>query len=301
VSLYNDPIDEIYNDIAAKNAGVVLVREHYTLGVPVAVSDLNGTNTTITITSNTEHSAYEGSETVRYKRLNLSDLQAQLPTTLAVNGVTHASHIAAALTARYGIPFSSNDYIGDTYTLTNGTGTVQFRAASASLRWIGQMTVNIVPAKPTLASVVTVRNLDGYTYPYPDNTRPFAKMYSYWRDFTPAYVDGDPAEPGVLQDESLLPFYNNVSPEFVQEDALVAIALALDTVTRDEWVTEGTSRYSLEGAEVRYIGEITHAGLALGPSYTFNNEDYTHVCVVTLDPVHNLGYNGDLYLHFNGE
>lgn len=294
--LYKDPVDEIFDGVAAKNPGVVLVRDHYDLGPPIAVTNLNGTNTTISITSNTEASAYEGSEVVRYRRLDLSALGTMLPATLEVANPDNTAAIQNALTSRYGIPFYNGDLIQETYNLVDGTGSISLRASSGSLRWIGQVSLQIVPAKPALSSVVTVTTLPGYVYPHPDQTRPFAKMYSYWRDFSAAYaVEGNA---GVLQSDALLPWYNNVNPEF-SVDALESLAAAMAQITGDPWVHDVTSRYSLANADIWYIGEVANVQLAMDASYKVNDVDYSHVCVITLDATSNLGYNGELYLHFN--
>ena len=297
MSLYIDPVDEIYADIAKKNPGVNLVKDQYAYSTPVATSNLNGTNTLLTLSSININSAYDGSVTVRYKRLDLSSLQTMLPDALEVQSPNNTQAVASAITARYGVPFYEGDLVIEPYNLVGGTGTVRIRASSGSLRWIGQADFNIVPAKPALSSVVTVTTLPGYVYPYADITRPFAKMYSYWRDFSSAYgtldENGVP-EFGPLHESALLNGYDDPAHVF-DSTALDDLATALVQVSNNAWTVTGVGRYSLNNAVIEYIGSIPN----LPTTYRANHVDFTHVCVVTLDPTFNQGFNGELYMHFN--
>ena len=118
---------------------------------------------------------------------------------------------------------------------------------------------------------VTVTALPGLYYPEQDVTKPFGRMYSYWRSFTSvqAALSGIQTTSGA---------------------DLVALKDALVAVTGDPWVVSGESRYSLAGATFVYNGPTS--------GNTDLNTSYNHGMIVNLS-ASCLGLSGSLNIHYD--
>lgn len=272
MSLYKEPLPAILDAIKNLNPGVELVQSEYTYGQPVVMEpDQNGNNTELTITASGGATPYEGAVTIRYKRLNLADLETLVGLSFRSNGLTTTRDLAAQLNARYGLNFVPTDVVDEPVALVDGSGQVILTAETNSLGWVGSVEFSVIPGAADLTQYLDSSDLAGLYYPSMSTSRPFANIYSYWRDFTAEHarlVDVLTGEQGDL---------TNV------KDALVAI-------TGDAWVLTGSSRFSLEGAEVIYNG-VTSGDEVF-------NTDYQFGMVVRLSES-NLGYSGDLILHYN--
>lgn len=271
MALYTTPKAAILGAIKALNGGLVLLENEYVFGLPAAVEPAaDGTNTTILISAKDANSTFDGNVTVRYIRLQLSDLLTLVPATLQIPAVTTTLQFIDAFNKTYGTVFSAADVEDQPVTLVNGTGTVTLTARASSLGWLGSVTFNVQPGRVTLADKLTVTTLPGLNFPDPYENKPFGWAYSYWRNFTPAY--------------DMLTTLTVESPDWA------TIAQILTTMTGDTWVTEGQSRYSLSGATLDYIGAVSGVPRA--------NQTYQSVLVLTLG-ADCLGFSGRMYFHYN--
>jgi len=272
MSLYKRPLEEILSAIKSLN-GVVLVESEYTYGNPTVVADDgSGTNTSISIVAKDINSPYDGAATVRYRRLNLADLTQLVPTNIRGYKLDTMMAVAQRLNVLYGTNFTTDDIVDGPSGLVNGVGDVTLVAKSTSLGWLGSVKFTCALGSLPIEDFVLQSTLPGLSYPNAQVTKPYAPMYSYWRDFTAA--------------NDLL----TVGTGATQIGTV--ILQALKTITGDAWVSDKAARYSLLGATVRYAGETADLPLE-------SNPDYEHVIVVDLLEVNSLGLSGSLYLHFD--
>lgn len=279
MALYPAPLTAILGAIAAQNKGVTLDPSLYTFGTPTPYADpQRATNTSMLITVAEVTAPYQGSQTVYYTRLNLSDLASLLPQPISANGLSKVSDFWALLNANFGLNFVIGD-LNDSDPITtgsDGSGTVTLIAQSASQGWIGQVTLSFVAGNYDLATVMTGAALQGMPYPNQDLTKPFGELYSYWRDMTAWEAD-------------LLLINTSTSD-------LTTLTADLKACTGDAWTNVATSRFSLQGAVVVYNGPVVAftpiAGTIMTP-----NPNYTYVLVVQLG-AGSLGYGGYLFLHY---
>jgi len=272
MALYNDPLDTILESIKTLNNGVSLGRDEYNYSAPGVIPvEASGVNTTMTITSPGPQSPYAGEVTVKHIRLNLADLLVLIPSEVAVSGVTTTLAFAQQLNSIYGLAFTEDDIVNEPVALPNGTGQITLTAVATSRGWIGSVTFNVVPGRQKLDELITVTRLDGLNYPDPYEGKPFGNAYSYWRDYSARYNLLDVLVAGEGGD-------------------LVNVKDALVYITGDAWVTEGSSRYSLEGTEILYVGPTS--------GYLETNQAYAKVVVVKLGTAC-LGFSGRMFLHYN--
>lgn len=273
MALYPKPLSAIVKSIADLNPGVNLVEAEYIFGVPQVIADApNGNNTQISVTAKDVNSTYDGTTSVTYRRLQLNDLATLVSLDIKAPIVTTTLQLAQILNSQYGLDFQTGDIVNSGVTLVDGAGPVTLVAQPNSLSWLGQVTFNVTPGRFDLAQYVNTPILPGLKYPDDNLSKPFAGIYSYWRDFTPAHELLD-----VLVVET--PDWTNI------RDALIQ-------VTGDPWQTTATGRFSLKDAT------LVSKGLTVD-NEKFNFERFTHAVVVKLNPAQNLGYSGDLYLQYN--
>lgn len=272
MSLYPLPLPAILENIEELNADVVLDQADYNFGAPVPVAvDASGTNTSMHIEAKGEPSAFAGEVTVRHIRLNLADLVVLVGDTVETNGITSTMALASKLNVIYGTHFTTDDIVDTPVNLVDGAGQVLLEAKATSHGWIGQVTLNVVPGRFDLATIVTSTNLNGLNYPDPYENKPFGNSYSYWRDFS-------------AQHELLDALHTGETGDLVNvKDVLVAI-------TGDAWVTAGNSRYSLDGAEILFVGNTV--------DYPEMNQNYTRGVAVKLGAAC-LGLSGRMFLQYN--
>lgn len=275
MSLYKAPLEAVVESINRLN-NLDLVLDQYNFSLP-QFTDQYGpvANTAITLTAKGPTSAYAGSIEVGYVRQSLSSLEAQVGSLgVSVNGVTTTMDVVAALNKRYGTSLTSADIVDRALTLEEMTfpSTVNLQAVATSYGWTGSVDVSLIEGGYVLPDHLTVTALSGMNYPSPITTRPYAHMYSYWRDFTAQH--------------DLLILVNQGTAELEQ------VRQALVAITGDAWVLTGTSRYSLEGAEV------TEKGTTVEFPGEYNTK-YERVVRVSLDDAYCLGLTGYLTLHYS--
>lgn len=272
MALYPDPLTDILADIKTKNPGVDLTQNEYNFTAPVVIPDEpSGINTKFTITAKGPASPYAGQVDVKHKRLNLADLNILIPEDLAVSGIATTVDFALALNKAYGLNFTADDIVSSPVTLVDGTGDVTLVAKATSRGWIGQATFGILRGRMLLSDYVLVTRLNGLDYPDPYQGKPFGNAYAYWRDFSTQSAILDVIHAGETAD-------------------MTNVRDALRNVTGDQWVLTGTSRFSLQGAEVLYVGEAS--------GYPELNQKFGKAVVVQLS-ADCLGYSGRMFLHYN--
>lgn len=272
-SIYKDPLDQILASIKSLN-NVDLVKAEYTFGLPVAVEvDGAGTNTTVLITSKDLQSTYDGQVTVRYRRLNLSDLITLVPLSIKADLPTTTMQVAERLNQLYGLKFTEDDIVSTPVDLsgTDGAGTVTLVAKTTSLAWIGSVDITLARGAIPIADRILVTNLPGLYMPNRDDTKPYGEVYSVFRDLS-AYAAG-------MQTLAL------------GTGSLQDLATILASATGDAWVVNGAARYSLDGATIVF-NDVTSGD----PRLKTNME---RAVIVNLSTNLSLGLSGSLLLHYN--
>src|ERR1700690_2609804 len=178
MSLYQDPLVAILGAIQSLN-GITLVANEYTYGLPTPVTeDAQGTNTSMLISALDSTTPYDGSVTIRYRRLPLSELLLLVPSTIQANGLVTTMDLALRLNQAYGTNFTTDDILLGPAVLTDGVGTVTLTAKDTSLGWIGSVTFTIAKGNYSIGTYALVTNLPGLYYPTDDPTKIFASIVS---------------------------------------------------------------------------------------------------------------------------
>lgn len=271
MALYPDPLDSILESIKSLNSGTELGRDEYIFDAPVAITpEANGINTSLRIAQNGPESPYAGEVTVKHIRLNLADLNILVPADIKVSGITSIHDFAAELNRIYGTRLGPLDIVDAPVDLPGGIGSITLVATPGSRGWIGEVTFNITPGRFKLEEYLTDNTLNGLNYPDPYEGKAFGNAYAYWRNFSDQIT--------------ALEAITVESPDWTAiKDVLVA-------VTTDAWVLTGSSRFSLEGAEVLYVGAVA--------GYPELNQTYDKAVVLRLGTAC-LGYSGRMFLHYN--
>lgn len=289
MAIYKAPFPQIVESINRLN-GLNLVVDQYLFGIPTAMDPLvlppdltpaqkaidEKVNTSLVITSKDQYSLYQGSVTVYYHRMNLTELIRQTPLIADVMVAETTMDVVAALNKKYGMILSQDDI--QTRDLTaeekdlDNPINVTLEAMPNSWGWVGSVSVGMRRGGYKLGDYLRDVTVSAFDYPATYSSKPFAAVYSYWRDCTSQYAKLITVEPGVGQIE--------------------AIRQVLVAITGSAWVMTPNQRFSLAGATVTAVGEC----FDFPDDY---NIQYDRFVRVSLDPVLCLGYIGDLYFHFN--
>ena len=271
MALYPDPLDSILGSIKSLNNGTELGRDEYIFGSPVVIpKEASGVNTSMLISQNGPQSPFAGEVTVKHIRLDLADLIILVGADVRMSGVATTVEFAGELNRIYGTRLDANDIENTALELTAGAGDVTLVAKANSRAWIGTVTFHLTPGRFQLDDYLLVTNLNGLPYPDPYEAKPFGNAYAYWRDCTPQFT--------------ALEAITVETPDWTAiKDILVAM-------TGDAWVTSGSARYSLQDAQVLYVGEVA--------GYPELNQAYAKAVVLKLGTAC-LGLSGRMFLHYN--
>ncbi|MGG4591652.1 hypothetical protein ACLPJK_25695 [Pseudomonas aeruginosa] len=271
MSFYKEPITDLLDAIERSNR-VKLEQTEYTYTGPEQPDAGSGRNAAIIITSKNQDSTYDGSVKVNYNRLNLSDLGYLIGGSVDTVAVDTIAQLGQWLNERFGTNFNESDLVDGPLSLSDGVPTdVTLTAASTSLAWTGQVTLNVTQRLYRLEDYLTVKRLPGLQYPELDDRKPFAAAYSYWRNCN------------AIKD-ALIAIVDAAAYD------TAALASALVSLTGDQWKSAGNSRYSLEGSTFVYNGTTNGRADA--------NDGYQNVLIIKLGDAA-LGLGGNLILHYD--
>jgi hypothetical protein len=289
MAIYKSTFPQILESINRLN-GLALVEEQYLFGTPAAIDPLDlpeeltpaqkaideKVNTSMLITAKDQYSLYQGSVTVYYHRMDLKELIRQTPLLADVMEVNTTMDVVASLNKKYGLILTADDIVSRALTTEekdlDNPISVTLEANPTSLGWIGTVSVGMRRGGYQLKDYLTDVTVSAFDYPATYSSKPFAAVYSYWRDFSAQFANLDTVQVGTAQ--------------------LEAVRLALVAITGHAWTMTANQRYSLAGATVKAVGSTVD----LPDEYNIQYERFVRV---TVDPVKCLGYIGDLYFHFN--
>lgn len=274
MSLYKPSIDVMVDSINRLN-NLTLVPEEYIWSAPAEITPAVGElNTSIKLTAKNQLSAYSGEITVRYHRNPLSDLADQVQLVVPVKEPKTTMDIITAMNKRFGTVFTAEDIVvRDLSTEEKIAGaTINLVAVATSMAWIGSVDVGTRLGGLILGDYLKNTRLNGLYYPSPTTTRPYAQIYSYWRNMSTSYAQ--------LKDI------------VVGTDQLSILRDVLQFQTGDNWLLTGSGRYSLQGAEVTAVGLCSD-------NPDISNDKYDFFIKVRLSDAYSIGLTGDLTLHFD--
>lgn len=291
MAIYSDSFSQILASINRLN-GLNLSVDQYLFGLPSEYvppepdPDVKITlaqkaideklNTRMMVTAKDQYSLYQGEVEVFYHRMDLSDLIRQTNLIADVMEATSTQDIINSLNKKYGLILTPADVLVRPLTdeekdLDNNLGVV-IEAMPNSWGWKGSVKVGLRRGGYKLSDYVTDLTVSAFDYPAAYSTKPFATVYSYWRDFSAYQAQLKTVEVGT--------------------DQMAAIMAVLTAATGAAWVMTPSVRNSLAGATVVAVGECAEY------PETYNVQ-YDRFVRVSLDPVLCLGYIGDLYIHYN--
>lgn len=273
MSLYKPSLDVMVESINRLNK-LDLVASEYIFGAPTAITPVGQLNTMIKLTAKNQNSAYAGERELRYHRLSLGDLATQVALVVPLKEPTSTADVIASMNKRFGTVFTAQDILIRALTDDEKLegAEIVLEALPTSMAWIGSVSVATRPGGYMLADYLKNTRLTGLYYPSPTTTRPYAHIYSYWRDMSTSY--------------------NAIKDIVVGNGQLTELAAILSFQTGDVWVTNGSARYSLAGATVTAVGNTADA-----PDAT--NVKYDRYVKVMLDDANSLGLTGEMTLHYN--
>ena len=274
MALYKPSMDVMVDSINRLNK-LDLVAAEYVWSAPAEVTPAVGLlNTSIKITAKNQQSAYAGEMTLRYHRNPLSDLATQVQLIVPVKELNTTKDIIDAMNKRFGTVFTAEDIVvRDLTTEEKVVGTpIQLDAVPTSLAWIGSTMVGTRTGGLILGDYLKNTRLNGLNYPSPTTTRPYAQIYSYWRNMSTSY--------------------NQLKDIVVGTDQLSIIRDVLALQTGDNWLLTGSGRYSLQGAQVTAVGLCRD-------NPDISNVKYDFFIKVRLSDTYSIGLTGDLTLHFD--
>lgn len=245
-------------------------------GIPTTPEELtkaNGHNSMVRIQALATANAI-GSTVVFYDRVTFSDMFTDpdgiqpLRVPAPLESVAWAHDIVLLINQYYGLSLRTTDVIN--HPIDRSTWTVVLEAESASLGWLGQQTVQLVPGDALIPNNFEAKTINAYSYPYFNTKVGQGAIYSYpWR-------------------------FDNYAAELKAGGttlSLERLAQMLKVVTGDAWlVYRNPVNYNLKEAVVVYNG-ANNASLPTNPSVD-------NVVVIELS-LYCLNFGGRLYLHYN--
>lgn len=222
---------------------------------------------------------FEGQSTFIYNRLDLGTFFQGVKINLTLDLPTITSHLVDILAAEYGYVFDSDDFYEELITVSNAHGYV-LRATPRSLRWVGQLTVNLLP-RDDLSQLAKATDLGGLDV-VENQGRPFV-------------THAKPFTDGLFYGRYLL----NIRKGPVTD--AVNLAKYLDVIYGDltigapgPWQSQNTpGPRNLFGATVKYNGKVESYGLV---PY---NPAATKALVIELSPHYCTDVVGDLVIYYN--
>lgn len=222
---------------------------------------------------------FKGEATFVYNRLDLTTFFNGVKINITMDLPTTTSAFLDILTAEYGYLFDTDDFYEDIITVANAHG-YRLRATPRSLRWVGELVVNLMP-RDDLGAKTVVTDL-GDLGVVENQGRPFVT-------YVKPYTDG---------------LYYGSYLKTVKKGAVVNptyLASILDTLYSDlsigvgrTWTSTATpGPKNLHGAQVIYNGRVEDVGAV---PY---NPAATKVLIIQLSPQYCTDVSGQLTVFYN--
>lgn len=243
-------------------------------GVSELDEDEDGFNTSATLKP-TYGSMYEGSINVKYNRVDIQSLLKSVSIVLKPFNGSFISDYLPDFNRRYGFNIDKDD-IFDGYIPNNikYPSRVLVKLRPGHPVFTGSFWITLSDTEYNIEHTVTNRLLDTSLYPTDDKDKIQGPLYFYGHDFT-----------GVSN--RLIGYI--VGKTFIEKELDW-----LNTYSNDLWLNKDEEyTFNTRNASVIYNDVISE-----GNPYT-NRTDYTHVCVIQLDPYYCSGVAGYLTFHYN--
>ena len=222
---------------------------------------------------------FSGESIFTYNRLDLGTFFEGVKINLTLDLPTTTAQLVDILTAEYGYVFDSDDFYEEIITVSNAHGYV-LRATPRSKRWIGELTVNLLP-RDSLEALAKVSDLGGIDV-VENQGRPFV---THRKPFTDGLFYGiylTDIRKGPVTDAVTLAKYLDV------------IYGDLPIGTQTTWKYQNTpGPRNLFGATVKFNGRVENYGLV---PY---NSAATKALVIELSSHYCTDVGGDLVVYYS--
>lgn len=222
---------------------------------------------------------FQGEAKFVYNRLDLATFFDGVRINITMDLPTTTSAFLDILTAEYGYVFDTDDFYEDIITVANAHG-YTLRATPRSLRWVGELVVNLMP-RDDLAARAVVTDL-GTLNVVESQGRPFV---TYVKPYTDGLYYGSylkTVKKGVVQNAAYLASVLNV----LYSDLTIGVGR--------EWTSTPTpGPKNLFGAQVIFNGRVEDIGAV---PY---NPAATKVLVIQLSPEYCTDVSGQLTVFYN--
>lgn len=277
---YNKPspalLIDLINDTNKANPNPANVKEGELVYGPPSTTTGNW-NTEMSATA-VRTAPYFGSVNLRYDRLSLGELFAQiLPSVDVPNAVTSVD-LLATFNAKYGLAIAQDEILETQIEYDeDGLGVCTLTADPLCTTYTGEVSLLVGPDPEVgerLSEVILLTRLDGLKYPQPNTAKGQAYIYSWHVDASAIdYWVGVRVAGETITDNAFAKEYNKVVP--------------------DIWVFDADNPvpYNTADAKITYNGPTSGA--------EFANTKFARVMIMTLDPDLCTNFAGDLYVYYN--
>ena len=222
---------------------------------------------------------FQGEATFVYNRLDLATFFTGVKINITMDLPTTTGAFLDILTAEYGYLFDTDDFYEDIITVANAHG-YRLRATPRSLRWVGELVVNLMP-RDDLGAKAVVTDLGGLD-PVENQGRPFV---TYVKPYTDGLYYGSylkTVKKGAVVDAANLASVLNV----LYSDLSIGLGRTWSS-------TPMAGPKNLFGAQVLYNGRVEDIGAV---PY---NAAATKVLIIQLSPRYCTDVAGQLTVFYN--
>lgn len=222
---------------------------------------------------------FTGESIFIYNRLDLGTFFESVKINLTLDLPTTTSQLVEIMAAEYGYVFDDDDFYEEVITVSNAHGYV-LRATPRSLRWVGQLTVNLLP-REDLVNIAKITDLGGLDVvenqgrPFVTHAKPFVDGLYYG-----SYLKN--VRKGPITDAVTLASYLDV----------IYGHLPIGVQTQWSYSSVQGPR-NLFGAQIKYNGRVEDYGVV-----PYNSAS-TKVLVIELSPHYCTDVAGDLVIYYS--
>ena len=165
INVAKTAVENVFDMLNEANPAANVTAENLTLGTPeVMAADELGRNVSLVVTAKTAFT-HNGSVAIKYRRLNIADETVETPSVAFNIGQNQDwTALATEIAAAWGMLDGEIEFTPPNIeTADHGdTFTVEITAKADSLCYIGSKSVTLTYREPSLASLLTVTDLNGF-------------------------------------------------------------------------------------------------------------------------------------------
>lgn len=222
---------------------------------------------------------FVGEADFKYNRLDAATFFDGVKINVTMDLPTTTSAFLDILRDAYGYQFDSDDFYEEIITVANAHG-YRLRATPRSLRWIGELVVNLMP-REDLADIALVTDL-GSLNPVQNQGRPFV---TYDKPFTDGIYYGS--------------YLKGIKRGAVQDGAYLATIMSTLYANLGVGVGQTWTYAAIPGPKNLFGARVTFNGRVEDIGAVPYNRAATKVLVIQLSPAHCTDVSGTLVVYYN--